>query len=444
MFEFGRELKRILGASAAPGDADPSLLELLDLHMLAGQGRAADVAAGRVSTKDPHPSQLDSAAIWREHARRSGDLAALRKSAAQAQRAAESARTDRERSRAALEQALTSIVAADLYGDAQTLTHARELLKAAAATEAEVVLEARIEAAYARLSSREALAHGDYDRALEAAALFDSAIHKLDRLAAERGSPAVRLEAALAHAERADLLAGFGLRLQEPRLLEGAARDASRLLERLDPDYEPLTWARTAELLGGALVGLGEVGGRADLIAEGVSALAEIGERFTRDHSPLDWARYQHALGVALQALGEACDSDAAFAQAEKAFELSIVALGSRTVVMRATVANNRAACLARRAERRGDVVALSKAEAAFKTELAGALPEVDPVAWAVLQVNLARVYEARAELLGVFREREAAVYALEAALDVFCENGLKSLAEAASAALERVRGATG
>jgi tetratricopeptide (TPR) repeat protein len=385
---------------------------------------------------------VEAAGIWREHARRSGDPAALRRSAVQAQRARGSARTAAERSGAALEQALTSLVAADLYGDAELLAAAGEILKIAAEGPPDAVLEARIESAYARLASREALAHGDYDRALEAAALFDSAIHKLDHLSAERGSPAVRLEAALAHAERADLLAGFGLRLRETRLLEGAAKDVARLLERLDPDYEPLTWARTAELLGSTLVALGEVGGRAELIAEGVSALAEIGERFTRDHSPLDWARYQHSLAVALQAMGEAYDSDAAFAQAEKAFDLSLCALGKLTVVIRATIANNRAACLARRAERRGDLVALTKAEAAFKAELAIAAPEIDPVSWAVLQVNLSRVYEARAELLGGFRDREAALYALEAALDVFCECGMKSLAEAASAGLDRIRNA--
>ena len=54
MFEFGRELKRLFGADAvnAPRDGltggDASLLELLDLRMIAEEGRAADIAAGRV------------------------------------------------------------------------------------------------------------------------------------------------------------------------------------------------------------------------------------------------------------------------------------------------------------------------------------------------------------------------------------------------------------
>jgi hypothetical protein len=59
-----------------------------------------------------------------------------------------------------------------------------------------------------------------------------------------------------------------------------------------------------------------------------------------------------------------------------------------------------------------------------------------------VLQVNLARVYEARAELQGGFVDREAAVYAYDAALEVFGELGMRTLADSAAAGLERVRDA--
>ena len=57
MFEFGRELKRLFGAEAlnAPRDGltggDASLLELLDLRMIADEGRAADIAAGHAEVE---------------------------------------------------------------------------------------------------------------------------------------------------------------------------------------------------------------------------------------------------------------------------------------------------------------------------------------------------------------------------------------------------------
>jgi hypothetical protein len=97
---------------------------------------------------------------------------------------------------------------------------------------------------------------------------------------------------------------------------------------------------------------------------------------------------------------------------------------------------------VARRAERVGDLRALGRAETAFKTELSLTRPEADPVSWAVLQVNLARVYEAKAELEGGFTAREAAVYAYGSALDVFSEHGMRTLSASAAAGLERVKAA--
>lgn len=440
MFEFGRDLKRLLGVGAARGRCDPAFLELLDLALLAAHAKAADVAAGRVSTRDPLPHHLDSAALWREHARRSGDPATLLKAAAAAAGAERAGRNGRERARALLERALTAIVGADLFGDQALIDTARGHLRAAADIPGDAAQDARLQTAWARIASREALAANDHARALDAAALFDQAIHALDAEVEQSHSPAMRLEAAAARAERADLLIGFGQRLREPRLVEGAVRDLSQLLGRLDSDYEPLTAARVGELLGGALVLLGELSGRPEQIAEGLSDLAAVGEWLERDHSPLDWATYQHALALSLQALGEACDSDEAYRQAEQAFERSWLVLRPASVALRATIANNRAACIARRAERLGDADALGRAEAAFKTELAGADSLADPVSWAVLQVNLARVYEARAALTGGFTAREAAIYAYEAAFDVFREHGLKTLSDSAIAGLERIR----
>ena len=212
MFEFGRELKKVLGASVALGEPDPALFELLDVEALAAQGRVNDIDAGRVSAKHPFPLWLKSAALWREHARRTGDALALRRAAAAAVSAGRCAAGQPEQARAALEQALASLLAADLFGDEALSNATRNSLKVAAATHADEISLVKIEHAHARLVSRDALATGDYGKALEAAALFDCVVHKLDGLAVANRCTVTRYEANLARIERADLLAGFGAR----------------------------------------------------------------------------------------------------------------------------------------------------------------------------------------------------------------------------------------
>ncbi len=441
MFEFGRELKRMFGLGLGRDRCDPSFLELVELKLLAGHGRAAETAAAGSSAREPLGHLLDAALIWREHARRSGDVSSLLKSAKAIEAAERRSVGAADLARGQLEGALTSLVGADLFGDPDLLEAARRRLNAAASLEGDAAHEARLYAAWARLASREALKACDFDRAIEAAALFDQAVHALDSLAQTPTGRYMRLEAAEARAERAELLATFGQTRREPRLLEAAVKDLSQLLDRLNPDYEPLTASRVAELLGSSLSALGDIAGRTELIAEGVSLLAEVGDAFPREHSPLDWARHRHALALALQALGEACDSDDAYTQAERVLEEAWIVAGPTPTVGRANLANNRAACVARRAERLGDLTALGRAETAFKAELCATRPEADPVSWAVLQVNLARVYEAKAELEGGgFKAREAAIYAYGSAFDVFCEHGMRSLSDSAAAGLERVK----
>ena len=136
MFEFGRELKRIFGGQGAWGPTrdglaggDAALLELLDLSLLRNEGKAADVAAGRISAKDKPQRRLEAAIVWREVARRSGDAATLRKAAAQAEAAATA--FDRHRrpdgwARARCEQAYCALLGAELFGE-EGLNAAAEL-----------------------------------------------------------------------------------------------------------------------------------------------------------------------------------------------------------------------------------------------------------------------------------------------------------------------------
>ena len=126
MFEFGRELRRLFGGRAPfPGKdgltgGDGALLELLDLKMLKAEAKSADVAAGRISAKDRPRRLLESAIVWRELARRTGDAVALRKAAANAEHAADgfdAAHRQQGWARARLEQAACALLGADLFGD---------------------------------------------------------------------------------------------------------------------------------------------------------------------------------------------------------------------------------------------------------------------------------------------------------------------------------------
>ena len=64
MFE---DLKRLFATDAPPRDGltggDASLLDVLDIGLLRGEARAADIAAGRISARDPHQRRLEAARL---------------------------------------------------------------------------------------------------------------------------------------------------------------------------------------------------------------------------------------------------------------------------------------------------------------------------------------------------------------------------------------------
>jgi hypothetical protein len=70
--------------------------------------------------------------------------------------------------------------------------------------------------------------------------------------------------------------------------------------------------------------------------------------------------------------------------------------------------------------------------------------PRRDPAGWALAQLHLARLYEARMEITGRDRgRRAAAALALESARDVFAEQGQRALTLLATEALDRLEGVT-
>lgn len=452
MFEFGRELKRLFGHEALrpPRDGltggDASLLELLDLALLSSEAKAADVAAGRVSAKDKAQRRLEAAIVWREVARRSGDAAALRKAAATAEAAAEAFGRDRRPdgwARARCEQAFCAMLGAELFGDEGLNAAAEVAFRDARAAARGGLALPLADIGVAAIEARARFANGDAQAARIAIARFTQPVAGLEALT--RRCRAARLLAVEARLIQADLMLGFGARLRDGDMLAAAQDLAAGTAKALDPAFEPISWARAEVLRGQALALAGEIAGEIEAVAEGVSALADVLAELTRDQSPLDWARAQTALAQGLQALGEAGASEKAYEQAVTCYDRAAHVLKDMpALALSAFSASNRALCLARSAELSGDLTVLDAAETAFKIELSSMAARRDPTAWALLQVNLARLYEARVEITGRDNgERAAAAVALNAALDVFAEQGLRSLSVVAAEALERLTGGT-
>jgi len=448
MFEFGRELRRLLAGEPLGAfqdgltGGDPTLLELLDIHLLTNEARAADLAGARIGSRDRPGRLLQAAVTWRELARRSGDATALRKAASAAEAAGRAFR-DIHRpagvARARAEQGLSALLGAELFGDEGLTAAAEQVLAEAAA--ASGVGAAVAAAALAGLKGRTAAIKGDAAEVAQTVAAFEAPLAAL--AASSRASGAARLALAEYRGQRADILVLAGARLRDRDLVDHGVREAMAAMAGLDPDYEPLSYARACAVCGSALAALAEVGGEVEPAADGVDTLAAAVEHAPRDHSPMDWALIQTQLGQALLTLGEATDSPRAFEQAVTCFERAATVLKDQSALtLRARVAAGRAQALGRQAELTGDIAVLDAAVAALKTELCGQRPAADPVAWAVTQLNLARLYEVRVEITG--RDDRGALAsaatALAAAFDVFAEHGMRSLTDLAHQGLERLR----
>ena len=447
MFEFGRELRRLFGGARAtfPGKdgftgGDGALLELLDLRMLKSEAKGADVAAGRIGARDRARRLLEAAVVWRELARRTGAAEALRHAAACAERAADAyagAHRQQGWSRARLEQASCALLGSELFGDGGLEAAAEKAAVEAQRAGGPAGMLAL--AALAQIQARRTIANGGGADARAAARLFNDPIAMLE--GAGRRDAHLKLAGADARLVRCDLLIGAGLRLKDEDLIRAALGDLTAAEERLDAAYEPLTLSRIAIAKAAAKAALGEMTGDLARLARSVSALATSLDALGRDQSPLDWARGQISLGRALTQLGEATENETAFAKALSCYDrASLVLRDAPGLVVRAEAANGRGLALTRLAELTGDVRVLDKAEAAFKTELTAGPHRTDPVTWAMLQVQLGQVYVTRLGLTHRDRgERAAAAMAFQAAMDVFGEEGLRSLTAIAAEGLERL-----
>jgi hypothetical protein len=419
--------------------ADAARLELLSLQALQ-ELLPVGALAPEPDLELRAVTALDHAVLERELARRTGDLRRLANAFEAAAGAAVWAGTERRLfAGAKLQTALCALCAFEVFGDATAPAQAE-----AALAEAETALNCQPGRLggpgliRARLAGRRALTREAGHSVLEVAALFEEAAAGLE--ARLRATGAGEPEWAAALCERADLMSTAGALRKEAGLLDRAGRDMGLLSSRLDPLRLPLSWMRAQTLQGSALRGLGEVTGEARLMKDAAKALGAAFEAVPDGHSPLDRARAAHGLGLALQGLAETTGEPLAYRSAQTAFDQALARVGELQTPFRSVVAYDRASCLARRAEKSGDVFALAEAEGVFRADLAGRTARTDPVGWAVVQLALARVYQARAELTGERAELADAAFALTEAQEVFAEHGQATLAAIALAALERVR----
>ena len=443
MFEFGRELRRIF-RNQGRVDTDPSLYELLNLKLLITQGRALDIEGGRVSTKYRFGPYIEAAQVWREYARRTGDPAAIRRAANAAENAGKEARTALEGAQAVLEQALTCILSVELFETWELLASAEKLLAegrvVAADDEATRIRFNRAEAMLAaRLAVRQGIAE-DLEPALLAMSHIDRAIERADQQVRKTHAARDKIDAAQARFERGDLLMLVGLDRADASLMAAVIKDFQGLRSRLDAAYEPVTHARVMLRLGLAHVWKGQIEGRPEVISEGIALLSKDDEPVDYEHSPLDWVEHRHALAMGLQALAEVTLNQEVYDKAMAVYDQALKRPLQKPLRLRAEIVNNRAGCQARHAELKGDLKALDQAETTFKDELRGVRASEDPVWWAILQTNLARLYVARGDITGFMMERAEAAYALEAAHDIFVEHGMKALGRSAMEYLDRVR----
>lgn len=448
MFDLGRELKRLFHPQTAftpPRDGltggDQALLELLDLNMLRAEAVSCDVAAGRIGVKDRPMRLLEQAAAWRELARRTGDAVALRKAASAAEASAEGClRANRLKAwaLARTEQGRCATLGAELFGD--------EGLNAAAAVAFREACEQAERSAFAapalariKIEIANAIAAGDCARATRQMAAFEDV---LPPPATGRRSRTARLAVSQHRADLGEMITLAAARFYDERLAERAIAMLSRVIEDIDAAYEPLTWRRVATLRGRAMVLLGELTGETAHIVEGVSELSEVLENLARDHSPLDWVDVQLALAQGLQSLGEATETVAPLDRAIQGYSRALMVLKREPALsLRAAAGVNRALCMGRRAELSDDLLAIDEAEANFRCELASADTKTDPVWWAVCQLALARIYEARITRNGRENgERSRALLALNEALEVFAEAGLRNLADQALTGIDRLQ----
>ena len=426
MFEF-RRLFMPAAARARHGLSgdDAALLELLDLRLLGAEAQAADVTAHRERATDRSAARLRQARAWREVARRSGDPVVLRRAAS----AAETTLTTRPLriAEARLEQALCALQGVDMFGDEGLSAAAdRALVEAAGATG---LIKGVALGKRALIAARQSLAAGDPMAALAALTGYDPARQLLARASAPLAE---------ARIDRAIMTARCGQALKSDALIARAGADLADVIAALEPAYHPLTWTRAQVARARALLLLAAANADVAALGEAVENLSRTFDVVLKDHSPLDWAAAHAAHGEVLWALARASGLEDSYAKASGAFDRAWSVLRDQPALRaRAHVGERRGALAVEVAVHHADRLELDAVEAGFRCDLAAADPHRDPVGWALCQLNLGRVYMARAELgLSGQDQQKRAAFALAEAREIFADYHLEDIAAGVAADL--------
>lgn len=375
MFEFGKDLRRLF-AQARESD-DLGWVELIGVDLLAGEARAQAIDAGRVSCARPFETALRAAALWREHARRTGAPHSLDEAERALRSARRVARNEAEFARLEVEKALQYLLVFDLRGTLAGLRAAERTLEAMDLTHRRRA-GSLFALAHARIRGRLVLLASEPEGIMDAAALMDAALH-------EAGSGD---EADALRLDRAALILEAGLTGRDVRLLDQAGRSLRELVEASPEDYRPLTRARALILCAAGLCALANLAGDAVVAAQGRALFAAASDLFTPDHSPLDW------VAVQLAAAGHGTTSLSALIQAEALSSSEGLALGAMALETRAALEIETCARL-------GDRLGLTAIETRLLEQVRTTDARVRPLVWAACQIALGRIRQVRAHVFG-------------------------------------------
>lgn len=427
MFEFGKGLRKLFASDTAAEADDLSWTELVMPELLAREARGQCTDAGRVSTKKPFDAWLRGAALWREHARRTGVADSLRRARDAADSATRAARTPDQTARAAVELGQVEILRFDLVGGVDVLQAALRALPESDGRASDIGT-ATIAAAMsldARLRARQIRLDGKPDGLKRAALALDAAVDSAEAA----GDPRIdelRLE-------RAALALEAGVIRRDPSLLDQAGRELRRLVSAADPDRRPLSRARALTLCAAGLSALASLAGDEAAHAQARILFDAAADQFTPDHSPLDWTAIQLARSAVPGAVPLASLLQAEAVSAGMGLTLGALARDRRLEVE------------ARSAETAGDAERLDRMaeevrrrlrmrrRSAQRHELEDRYIDNGDLDWAVDQIGLARLEAASGRLAGE-RTATAAAFALFEAAEIARDRGAPQLAEAAEA----------
>ena len=379
MFGFGRDLRRLFDQARKE---DRAWVELIGADLLETEARGQTTDSHRANRRDPVHDALKAAALWREHARRTGRRNSLARALEAATEAARGADTPALRAEAAVETALCLMLQFEQRGGPQLLDQIELVLDGHDAGR-KGPLSARMAGAHARLEALKARHNGEAGALMDASALLDSALHDLKR------NDELTVETAEAQLDRASLALEAGLKRGDARLLDQAGRDLRALVETASPEYRPVTRARALTLCAAGLSALASLAGDADARRQADEMFDAAADAFTPDHSPLDWA----AIELARAARGTAPDLD-------RMLEIEAVT-GGEGLILGALARERRLALEAAGAEREADAAQLARMETRLRRRLALGDAGTAPLDWAADQIGLAHVRMARARLTG-------------------------------------------